>query len=352
MDKQIGFSELEYSHKRKKTRREVFLEKMEEIVPLGLFCECVKPFYYVRGNGRPPIELEIMLRMYLISNWYNLSDEATEDLIYENQAVRRYVGIDLGRENAPDATTLCKFRGLLERNDLNKKIFDELNRSFSEKNILFTEGAIVDATIIEAPDSRKNKERSHDPEMSTTKKNSRYYFGFKAHIATDTESGLVRAVEITTARVADIEAASSVLSGKEKEVSGDAGYIGIDHRPDVCAKFKDEENPETINYYSHKKGRLVLDKMKSDVKFNINRKRAEVRKITDEEELKKVKKEEYEKSRVRAKVEHAFRIIKHVFGFRKTRYRGLNKNRNKLYMLFGLANLYFIAQKTERMTAS
>jgi IS5 family transposase len=352
MEKQIGFGELEYSNKRKKTRREIFLEKMEEIVPLGLFCECVKPYYYVRGNGRPPIELEVMLRMYLISNWYNLSDEATEDLIYENQAVRRYVGIALSHENAPDKTTLCKFRGLLEKNELNKKIFEELNRRFAEKNMLFSEGAIVDATIIEAPESRKNSNGTRDPEMSTTKKNSRYYFGFKAHIATDAESGLINAVGITTAKIADIDAASEVLSGNETNVYGDAGYIGIDHRPDVCEKFKDTENPKKIDYYSHKKGRLKLDKMKSAVKFQINRKRAEIRKITNEEDLKKIKAEERSKSKIRSKVEHAFRVIKHVFGFRKTHYRGLNKNLNKLYILFGLANLYFVAQKTRKAAAN
>lgn len=350
MEKQIGFSELEYSLKRKKTRKEIFLEKMEEVIPLKLFCDCIEPYYYVKGNGREPTPLNIMVRMYLISQWYNLSDEACEDLIWENQTVRQYVGIDLGQSGAPDATTLCKFRGLLVKHGLNEKIFEELKRRFEEKKIIFKEGAIVDATIIEAPESKTNKEHKHvDSEMSCMRKNNRYYHGCKANIAVDVRSGLVKSLSVTTAAVHDIEAAASVLSGEEKEVYGDAGYTGIEHRVDICEKFKDKENPEKTTYYSHKKGKLVLDKIRKETSFIINRKRAEIRKKSVAEQ-EKLRAEESEKFKIRAKVEHPFRVVKHVFGFRKTRLRGLNKNLNKLYMLFALSNiyLYFVMQKNKK----
>jgi len=324
------------------------LEKMERLVPLEFFCGCVEPYYYVKGKGREPTALSVMVKMYLISSWYNLSDEGAEDLIYENQAVRRYVGIDLSEENAPDRTTLCKFRKILEKNGINKKIFEEMNRRYKESGIIFKEGAIVDATIIEAPDSLKNKDKRRDEEMSATRKNNRYYFGFKANIAADKDSGLVTALTVTTAKTADIEAASNVLTGEEKEVYGDAGYIGITHREDICVKFKDEEKRGTVIYYNHKKGRLRLDKIRDDVKFEINRKRYEIRKMAIGMERDKVKEEERAKSKVRAKVEHPFRIVKNVFGFRKARYRGLEKNLNKLYMLFCLANIYLVMQKKEK----
>ena len=349
MEKQIGFSEMEYGLKRKKTRREVFLERMTTIIPMELICETIRPYYYVKGNGREPIALEVMVRMYLISQWYNLSDEAAEDLIYENQAVRKFVGIDLSYENAPDRTTLGKFRKLLAVHGLNAKIFEEMNNRFKESGVVFSEGAIIDATIIEAPDSRKNKEKKKlDEEMSTTKKNNRYYYGFKAHISADKESGIVTKLSITTAKVSDVEAAATVLTGKETSVGGDAGYIGIEHRPEVCEKFKDTENPGIVIHKTRRKRRVELPKMRDDVQFEIARKMKPIKDMPDGEEKELLKAEEKRKSSIRAKVEHPFRIMKHVFGFRKTRLMGLEKNLNKLYILFSLVNAYFVMQQNDK----
>jgi len=215
--------------------------------------------------------------------------------------------------------------------------------------LIFKEGAIVDATIIEAPESRKNKERKRDEEMSVTRKNSRYYFGFKANTAVDEGTGIVKKVVVTTASVADIEAVSTVLSGDEKRVGGDAGYIGIEHRSDICEKYQDKENPGTETYYNHKKGKLTLHRKRADIEFVIARKRAGIRKLSEKEQ-EIIKEEERAKSKTRAKVEHPYRIVKQVFGFRKTRYRGLSKNENKMYMLFALANLYLAVQKNKILT--
>jgi IS5 family transposase len=330
MSNQISFSEVEYRVKRKKTQKEKFLEKMRSIVPLERWCEIIRPFYYENGNGRQPISLAVMLRMYLVSLWYNLSDEAAEDLIIESLSVRNYVGIT---GDAPDSTTLCKFRHILENNNLTKIIFDELTALLQEKKILFKEGTIVDATIIEAPDSTKNKDKKSNPEMRSTKKGNNNYFGLKAHIGVDKDSGLVHGVAVTTANVSDVEMANEVLHGDEKEVRGDAGFIGLEKREEICEIYKDGTGRKEKQKPSHGKKRADTFVKKSGVSFIVNKKRSQV--ITEED-----KAEEKAKSQVRAKVEHAFCIVKHLFGFRKARYRTLTKSTHQLLMLFALANLY------------
>jgi IS5 family transposase len=343
MEKQMNFSELEYSCKRKKTRREIFLEQMERLVPMKLFCDIIRPFYAVNGNGRQPIPLEKMVKMYLLSQWYNLSDEMTEDLLYENQAVRNYVGLDLTRENAPDRTTLCRFRHLLEKNGLTKRIFDEMNVMFVEKGILLKEGTILDATLIAAPTSTRNKDKSRDPEMSSTQKNNNYHFGLKAATGVDVESGLVHSLAIETAKTPDISAASKVLHGEEKEIFGDAGFAGMESREDIMAIYGAEETVVP----KPRKGRQPKPKKRvANVKLQINRRRMKIHRMPECEEKARLKAEERAKSAVRAKVEHPYRILKRVFGFRKTVYRGLKKAEAKLYMLFSLVNIYFVMQKT------
>ncbi len=351
MEKQVSFSELEYSGKRKKTKREIFLEAMEQIVPLEMMCEIIRPHYAVAGNGRQPIELKKMIKMYLISQWYNLSDEMTEDTIYENQAVRRYVGIELAQENAPDRTTLGKFRASLEKHGLNKKIFEEMNKRFKEQGIILREGTIVDATIIQAPASTRNKTKSRDPEMSSTKKNNNHHFGFKAHIGVDKESGLIHDIAVTTAKTADIEAAASVMHGEEKEILGDAGFIGLEKREDIINRFG-QEPIENLAIAPIRRGpkAKVKPQLKKEICVKINRRRMKIHKMPDGEEKDRLKAEEKAKSQIRAKVEYPFRIMKVIFGFRKTRYKGLDKNENKLYMLFGLVNLYFVMQKNKLST--
>jgi len=333
MGNQISFSEIEYQGKRKKTQKEKFLERMRAIIPMDKWCAIIRPYYYENGNGRQPIPLDTMLRMYLVSLWYNLSDEAAEDLIYESMSVRNYVGIT---GDAPDSTTLCKFRHILENNNLTKVIFDELTKLLETKKVMFKKGTIVDATIIDAPHSTKNKDKKPTPEMSATfKKGPRY--GLKAHIGVDRDSGLVHSVAITTAKEQDIANAVKVLHGKEEIVQGDAGYVSIEKRLDICELYQDGTGQTEKLERGHKK-KISTFKKRTDVKFVINKKRSQI--ITKED-----KEAEREKSRVRWKVENPFCIVKHIFGFRKTRYRTMAKAAHKLLMLFALANLYHCVQR-------
>ena len=309
---------------------------MEAIVPLDLFCEKIKPFYYVKGNGRQPTPLKLILKMYLVSQWYSLSDEATEDLLYENQAAKNYVGVDCN--TVPDETTLCKFRHLLERNNLAEEIFNAIAQRLENKGVLLKTGTIIDATIIDAPKSEKNKKKQRDPEMGSTFKNNQHFFGMKAHIGVDSDSGLVHSVAVTAANVSDIGMAHAVLHGEEELVRGDAGYIGIEKRKEICEKYQDGTKRTEAQKPSHGKKRPDTYIKRDEVEFKISKKRKTV--ITDED-----KETERQKSSVRAKVEHIFQIIKHIFRFRKTRYRGIAKNTTKMLMLFALANILRCSQK-------
>lgn len=341
MEKQITFSEIDYQFRRKKTQKEIFLGKMEKVVPLKEWCDVIRPFYYRNGNGRQPIDLEIMLKMYLISSWYNLSDEQTEDMLCENMAVRNYVGII---HDAPDATTLGKFRvNIIEKNNINKELFEDLNKKFSENKVIFHEGTIVDATIIDAPNSTKNKDKKANPEMSSTYKHGKNSFGMKVHIGMDKKSGLVHTAIVTTAKVADIAMTNELLHGEETEIYGDSGYAGIDKRPEICKRFSDgtgevEKINASIRLGKNKftsEIRYILKK-KTNIKFHINKKR---NLLTEDDKI-----PEKEKSKVRMKVEHAFGKLKHIFGFRKTRLRTIEKNQNAMYLIFTLVNILSCAQ--------
>ena len=339
MEQQLKFSDLEYSSKRKKTKKEIFLAKMDEFVPLDEWCNIIKPYYYMNGNGRQPTPLPVMLKMYLVSQWYTLSDEACEDLLAENLTVKKYVGY---HGDAPDATTLCKFRHLLEKHSLAATLFNHFTALLKSKNIILSEGTIVDATIISAPQSTKNKDHARNPEMSSTKKGSNYYHGLKAHIGMDRDSGYVHSVATTTASIADIAAASKVLHGNEEEIHGDAGYVGIEKREEICELYHDESG--VLEEIKKDGKKVFVLKKKENIKFTINKRRKSV-KTDEEKELERIK------SKVRCKVEHAFGTVKHIFGFRKSRYRTIAKNHTKLLMLFALANLLRytraqIAQKT------
>ena len=327
MGNQISFSEIDYKFKRKKTQKELFLEKMSSVVPLKKWCEMIKPFYYENGNGRQPIKLETMLKMYLVSLWYNLSDEQTEDMLCENLAVRNYVGITA---NAPDSTTLCKFRIILTTNNLAEKIFTEQTKRFKEQGIILKEGTIVDATIIDAPISKKNKDKSLPEGTATTVKHIPRT-GIKAHVGVDKKSGLVHSVVVTPANVFDVTVASQLLHGEEKEVYGDAGYVGIEKREDICEKLHDGTGElEYITKHTHRRNHYYVLK-KKPVVFHINQKRSKV--APEQEFLEKAK------SRIRMKVEHIFCKLKHLFKYRKTKYRTASKNEQHLFMLFSLANL-------------
>lgn len=329
MEKQISFSEIEFRNKSKKVRKEVFFEKMEKIIPMKEWCELIRPYYYENGNGRQPKELEIMLKMYLVSQWFNLSDPETEDMLNDSMSARNYVGIT---GNAPDETTLCRFRHIMEENGLTEKIFKSFNARLEAEHIIMHEGTIVDATIIEAPTSKKNKSHQRTPEMGATKKDDRHYYGSKAHIGIDKDSKIVHSVSVTSANVNDIEEVGNLVHGKEKEVYGDAGYIGIEKKAGICEKYQDGSGEVEWVYSTTKKPRHMVCKIDKTVKFEISKKRSTV---TTEEEKEREKK----KSRVRIHVEHVFAVIKERFGCRKILYRTLNKVRTKLLMLFTLANV-------------
>jgi IS5 family transposase len=293
---------------RKKTRREQFLEQMETVVPWPEVEALVRPYYPRGENGRPPMGLSIMLRVYFLQQWFNLSDPAAEEALYDSPVLRRFAGVDLGRAPAPDETTICKFRHLLEAHDLGGAILDEVNRWLASQGIRIATGTIVDATIIHAPSSTKNAQGRRDPEMHQTRKGRQWFFGMKAHIGVDSKTGVVHSVCTTAASVADKHMLPDLLHGQERKVWGDGGYQGQGEAIREAAPHAQDMTSRRTRY----KGYVdELQRAKNRVK-----------------------------ARVRAKVEHPFRIVKRVFGFEKTRYRGLRKNHQRLCVNFALANLY------------
>jgi len=315
---QSSFSDLEYAAKRKTTRRDRFLTEIEAVTPWSALVAALEPFYPTSGRrGRPPIGLERMLRMYIAQQCFGLSDEGMEDAVYDSQAIRRFVGIDLTHESAPDATTLLKFRRLLEKHDLTRQMLVVINEQLAAKGLILREGTIVDATIIAAPSSTKNRTKTRDPEMHQTKKGNQYYFGLKAHIGVDARSGLVHAVATTAANVSDVTQAHKLLHGEEADVFADAGYVGVEKRT---------ENQGV------------------SVDWHVAMKRQVRKSLPDNAWGRAVNLMERVKAGIRAKVEHPFHVIKNLFGHRKVRYRGLAKNDVHLVTLFGLANL-IIAKK-------
>ena len=313
--KQTSFAQAEFAAKRKTTRRERFLAEMEQAVPWSRLLKALSPYYYPdsRGKrGRPPIPLKRMLRMYFVQQWYALADEALEDAIYDSQALRNFVGIDLAVESVPDATTLLKFRHLLEKQALTQVIFEQINGHLADRGMLMREGTIVDATIIAAPPSTKNKAKARDPEMHQTKKGNEWYFGMKAHIGTDADSGLVHSLTGTAANVADITETERLLHGKESDVFADAGYTGVAKRDELKDK---------------------------NVTWHVAEKRGKLKKMEEGPRKDLVTQFEQAKAQIRAKVEHPFHVIKNLFRHRKVRYRGLLKNTAQLFTLFALGNL-------------
>ena len=309
---QRSFASAEYAMKKKRTRREKFLAEMERIVPWSRLIAVIEPLYPKSGRvGRPPIGVPKMLRMYCVQQWYSLADEALEDALYDSQALRDFVGIDLSRESVPDATTLLKFRRLLQDNDLTRALFDEINAHLTVQGLLMRAGTIVDATIIAAPSSTKNEGKTRDPDMHQTKKGNQWFFGMKAHIGVDAESGIVHSVVATAANVGDITQAGALLHGEEEVAFGDAGYRGVNKREEA-------QGPRWHVAMQPGKRR----------KLDLTRKWARL--LEQAEQL---------KASVRAKVEHPFHVVKNLFCHKKVRYKGLAKNEAQLFSLFALANL-------------
>jgi len=232
MQRQGSFSQAEYAGKKKQTRRDKFLAEMEQVVPWARLVERLRPYYPKGERGRPPIGLERMLRLYFLQQWYALADEALEDALYDSQALRGFAGIELNRDPVPDATTLLHLRHWLERHDLTRALFDQVGAMLEERGLLMRQGTIVDATLIAAPPSTKNKQKSRDPEMHQTKKGNQWHFGMKAHIGVDVASGVVHTVTGTAANEADVTQMAAVLHARESDVFADAGYTGADKRPE------------------------------------------------------------------------------------------------------------------------
>jgi IS5 family transposase len=320
MTHQTSFSQAEFADKKKITRREKFLARMEEIIPWSALLAVMEPFYPKGERGRPPIGLERMLRVYFLQQWYGLADEAIEDAIYDSQAMRGFARIDLAADGVPDATTLLKFRRLLETNDLCKGLFNAINADLARRGLMMRQGTLVDATLLAAPPSTKNKEKQRDPEMHQTRKGNQWYFGMKAHIGADRDSQLVHTVVVTAANVADITKTAELLHGQETQVHADAGYIGVEKREEIIA-------------------------LNRPIDWQIAGKRGRIKKMEEGPEKEMLKAVEKAKASVRAFVEHPFHILKNIFRHRKVRYRGLAKNGHQLHTLFGLANLVIGARQ-------
>lgn len=317
--RQQTLAEEGFERYRKPTRREQFLNEMHEIIPWDGLCGVIEPFYpKAEGAGRPPIGVERMLRIHFLQHWFNLSDPAVEEALYDSRAMRRFVGIDLGREPVPDETTVCKFRHLLEAHDLGDVLFALINEYLQENGLKVSTGTIVDATIIDAPSSTKNKEGKRDPEMHQTRKGNQWYFGMKGHIGVDSQTKLIHSVAATAANVHDSQLLGDLLHGDETRVWGDSAYAG--------------------------QGDVIRDKAPNAKDFT-NKKGCRNRPLCDEDDARN-----RTKSKVRAKVEHPFLILKNIFGFRKVRYRGLDKNASRLFVACGLVNLYMARRHLLRPT--
>ena len=301
----------------KKTRRAVFLEEMQQVVPWRELCALIAPHYPQPGNGRPPIGVERMLRVYFLQQWFNLSDPAVEEALYDSVVMRQFVGIDLGREPVPDETTVCKFRHLLEEHNLGGEMLERVNLHLQKKGVRITTGTIVDATIIHAPSSTKNRDQQRDPEMHQTKKGKDWYFGMKAHVGVDSKTKIIHSAVVTPANVADSAVLPELLHGEETRVWGDGGYQG---------------QTEII----HQRARRARD---------YTQRRCRYKHHVDEVERAKNR----TKSRVRSRVEHVFGVMKLKFGFVKVRYRGLQKNANRLFATCALVNLFVARKKLLRL---
>jgi len=297
----------------KKTRRALFLEEMEQVVPWGKLCSLIEPYYPKAGNGRPAVGVDRMLRLYFLQQWFNLSDPAVEEALYDSAVLRQFVGIDLGREPVPDETTVCKFRHLLEEHRLGGRMLEAVNLHLQSQGVRITTGTIVDATIIHAPSSTKNREQKRDPEMHQTRKGKQWYFGMKAHVGVDSKTKLIHTAVVTPAHVADATVLPDLLHGEETRVWGDQAYRG---QRDVIQQSAPRAQDCTHRRYRYKDHIDEVERAKNRTK-----------------------------STVRSKVEHVFGVMKLKFGFVKVRYRGLAKNANRLFATCALVNLFMVRKK-------
>lgn len=306
--KQLSFASATYAYKKVTTKREKFLKEMEQVIPWQRWLDIVEPHYPKAGNGRPPMPMGVMLRVYCLQQWYALSDPAAEEALYDIECMRTFAQLELGEEAIPDETTILNFRRLIEAHQLSDVLFNDVNAYLEEQGIKVSQGSMVDATIIHSPSSTKNKEKQRDPEMSSTRKGNQYHFGMKIHIGTDINSNVIHSATVTSANEADITELPNLLREDDQVVFADAGY--------------------TSDRY--KRGARAMG-----MSWKVNDKRKPKKNMSATQ-----KKRNRQNSSVRARVEHCFRVIKCQFGYKKTRYKGLEKNRIQILSLLSLTNLY------------
>ena len=310
--KQTTFASAAWDKKGKVTRRERFLAEMDAVIPWKHLNRLIEPHYPKAGNGTQPMPQERMLRIYFMQQWFNLSDPAMEDSLYDSESMRRFAGIELSEDAIPDETTILRFRHLLEKHYLTQAIFSQIRTLLEQKRLLLKSGTIVDATIIEAPPSTKNEEQARDPEMHQTKKGKDWHFGMKAHVGTD-KRGIVHSLSTTAANVSDFSQLPKLLHGQERELYGDQAYWSVLHRQAARER---------------------------GVRYRVNRRPQPGYPLTGiQKRLNRLR------SATRARGEHAFQVVKHLWGFTKVRYRGLAKNTARLFSCFALANLYLLRRR-------
>jgi IS5 family transposase len=314
-----SFASLAYENKKKKTRREKFLEEMNLVIPWEELLQVIKKYYPVAGNGRQPMPMARMLKIYFMQQWYGLSDPAMEDALYDIESLRRFADIDIEVDVIPDETTILNFRHLLERHHLTQKIFEKTQQYLAEKGLLLREGTIVDATIINAPSSTKNQDKTRDKEMRQTKKGNQWYFGMKAHVGTDTGRGLAHSVVVTDAAVHDSQVMDELTHGEELAIYGDKAY--------ASEEKKKEYEARGVQWLVNLKANRGHQLTQEEVEYN------------------------HKRSQIRAKGEHAFLVVKHLWHYQKVRYKGLYKNAVQVFSLFALANLYLVRHDL-RMTGA
>ena len=315
--KQMTCSDMEYSGRKKVTQKEKFLRLMDQIIPWGEWVRKIQPYYPDGKRGRPPRGIEVMLRMYLLQIWFNLSDVGLEDAIYDSYAFQRFIGINFLEEQVPDATTLLKFRHLLEEHKLGKALFEDINERLDKAGLMMHGGTIVDATIIHSTSSTKNKTGERDPEMHQTKKGNQWYHGMKVHAGVDAGTGFVHTIEGTAANVSDVSMTSKLLRDDDEVAYGDSGYLGAGKRDEI----QNDEHLKNVDFRICLRPSQLKTTIKNFDGFCWDRWI------------------EHRKSSIRCKVEHPFLIVKRQFGYCKTAYRGIARNMNRFYMLFGCANL-------------
>lgn len=315
MDKQMTMSALSDELAQVRTKKKKFLDQIERIIPWKEWLAIIQPCYYKGERGNKPYPLEVMLRLYLLQNLYDLSDEATVTEAIDSRAFSEFCGVDSSNQ-VPDGDTLGRFRNLLVKNGLQEKLFAQVVQLLMARGLILKKGTIVDSTLIESPSSTKNKDKQRDPQAHQVKKGNTWHFGYKAHIGADKDSGLVHTVKVTAANVNDVTMTSQLLTGEENAVYGDSGYLGADKREEA----------------------ITRNKAGKRIRYKLNRRPSQINKQSPRSQ-RQLKRREHEKSSVRAKVEHVFGVVKGRLRYRKTRYRGLRKQTAKCNMLFALANL-------------